>query len=1045
MGAIARFGLFELDLTARELRKRGIRLHLPVQSFEILAMLVERPGDVVTREEIRERLWPHGTVVEFDHSVNSAVKRLRDCLGDSGTSPRFIETLPRRGYRLVIPVETAGIPQSAPHFRILGELGRGGMGVVYKAEDQVLGRTVALKFLPDELARHPPSLERFRLEARTLAALNHPGICALFGIEEHEGRLCLIMEYLDGQPLGRLIETGPLGLKRALEIAIHASEAVAAAHSVGIVHHDITPANIFVSAEAQVKILDFGLAEMARREPAEDDASARTPAANPGVHPRDPAAIDGTTAYLSPEQVEGKSVDARADVYALGVVLYEMLCGKSPFGAGSNGSTPMAILKEEPLAPRRLRPDIPANVEQVLLCCLEKRPEDRYSSAGELCDQLKSTLASIGSSKDSGLRLGDTGDACIEIGESAAREAMPTEAALAPRHFSVVWLAAYVTLAVLAGVFIGMVLTRYLQPASPVVTSTIKVEPGHWLDGFRQLGRPSRHALAISRDGTFIVYSAIEEDPDPQAKPQLYLRRMDQPTATPIRGTEGGIHPFLSPDNRWVGFWAGNKLMKVPVEGGAPNKLCDTTQWLFGASWGPNNSIVFTGGRSAGLSMVSADGGAPEPLTSPDPNREYCHSLPSWLPNEKAVLFTVMRQGWDYRPWVAVLRLDTRERHVLLQDAADARYVPTGHLVFLQHGTLMAVRFDPASLEVIGQPQPLRENVMQACSSGSSQNNTGAGQFAISDTGALIYAAGSIVSPHQNSLVWVDRKGTEEPVTDKKCAFFAPRLSPDGQRIAYGSEGWEDGVWVYDLNRGTNSMLTGKGKVWYPIWTPDGKWLLFDWIKSTVPNLFRQPYDASAPMEQLTMSANTQYPGSWSSDGNTVALVEEVHLATRGDVAMLDLRSGRVTKFLNSPANERFPEFSPVGPWLAYTSDESGSNEVYVRPFPGPDMRIPISGGGGVQPLWAKDGKQLFYRWGDQVWAVDIRTDGGFTAGKPRMLFDKAGYSLGGPVRSYDLSLDGKRFLMVKLEQRKPEPVTEMILVQNWFEELKRLAPTGKN
>jgi eukaryotic-like serine/threonine-protein kinase len=295
----------------------------------------------------------------------------------------------------VAPVETAVASLSSPHFRILGELGHSGMGVVYRAEDLILGRTVALKFLPEELSRHLPSLERFRREARTLAALNHPGICALHGIEEHEGRLCLVTEYLEGQPLSRLIESGPFELKRALEIAAHAAEALAAAHSVGIVHHDITPANIFVTGGKQVKILDFGLAEAARRQAPEDDASARKPAAvAPKDGLRDPAAVEGTTAYVSPEQVQGVATDARADVYSLGVVLYEMLCGKCPFGADSKLSPLRSIVQDEPPLPRTIRPNIPERVERVVLRCLEKRPEARYSSAGELDDQLKICLAS---------------------------------------------------------------------------------------------------------------------------------------------------------------------------------------------------------------------------------------------------------------------------------------------------------------------------------------------------------------------------------------------------------------------------------------------------------------------------------------------------------------------------------------------------------------------------------------------------------------------------------------------------------------------------
>jgi WD40 repeat protein len=372
----------------------------------------------------------------------------------------------------------------------------------------------------------------------------------------------------------------------------------------------------------------------------------------------------------------------------------------------------------------------------------------------------------------------------------------------------------------LAGILIDRVLIKHPQPPSypRVVTPTIKVEPGHLLDGqSMKTWRPSRTAMAISGDGRFIVYSAIEENPGPQTKPQPYLRRMDQSAGKPITGTEGGINPFLSPDNRWVGFWADQKLMKVPVEGGVPIALFDTSLLLFGANWGLDNSIVFTDGKGPGLLRVWSEGGRPETLTKPDPKREeYSHRLPSWLPNGKALQFP----------------------------------------------------------------------------------------------------------------------------------FFAPRLSPDGQRIAYGSTGREYGIWVYDLSRGTNSRLTGEGKVWYSIWTPDGKRLLFDWIKSLVPNLLWQPYDGSSPMKPLTTSAYVQYPGSRSSDGKTVALVE-THPDTADDIAMLDVRSRRVTPFLNSPFNEWYPEFSPDGRWIAYTSDETKRVEVYVRPYPGPGMKQQVSSEGG--------------------------------------------------------------------------------------------------
>jgi serine/threonine-protein kinase len=423
--------------------------------------------------------------------------------------------------------------------------------------------------------------------------------------------------------------------------------------------------------------------------------------------------------------------------------------------------------------------------------------------------------------------------------------------------------------------------------------------------------------------------------------------------------------------------------------------LCDAA-FLYGANWGPDNSIVFSDEADAGLSRVSAEGGKPETLTKPDRKREeWSHRLPSWLPNGKAVLFTVTKYWLDLKPRLALLRLDTGEWRVLFEDAADARYIPTGHLVFLRQGTLMAVRFDPAKLEAIGQPVELLENVMQALRL-TAVNHTGAGQLGISDTGSLIYAPGGVPPLPSNSLVWVDQRGIEQPAAALQFPFGAPRLSPDGQRVAYTAESQ---VYVYDLGRGTNSRLTDDGRAVRTIWTPDGKRLLFSWGRSTANNLFWQPYDGSSPMERLTTSEYGQQPGSWSLDGKTLAF-EDVHPDTGDDIALLDVRSGRVTRFLNSKYAEWYPEFSPDGRWMAYTSDESNRHEVYIRPFPGPGMKQQVSGEGGSEPLWARNGKQLFYRRQDQVWVVDVRIDGGLTTGKPRFLFEKLGYNRSYPIRA---------------------------------------------
>ena len=647
--------------------------------------------------------------------------------------------------------------------------------------------------------------------------------------------------------------------------------------------------------------------------------------------------------------------------------------------------------------------------------------------------------------KDTRQRLHDIADARLEI---EAAPIPPSTVVSGIRRYSLLGIAACIVALFVVVALLERWPIRSPQPTPvpTVVKAVIKLQPGQWLGGVLHStidDRPTRIAMALSSDGRFIVYSAIEENPGPQARPQLYLRRFDQLEAKPIPGTEGAIHPFLSPDDRWVGFWENGFLNKKLIEGDSPaTQICSAGN-IIGASW-HDSGIVFAG-AGIGLSRILPDGGKPESLTTPDPKREESsHRLPRWLPDGRAVLFTVMRHGFDTQPWIAVLRLDSREWHPLLQNAADAKYVPTGHLVFLRQGTLMAVAFDLNKLQTIGQPFAVVKDVVQALEGITGNTNSGAGQWDISKEGSLVYAAGAPVPPRQNSLLWVDQQGNEKPVAPFKFPFFAPRLSPDGKRIAYATIGRDCQIWVYDLSAETNTRLTTEGRAMWPIWSPDGKRLVFSWHKSLERKLYVQAFDGSSPMERMTTREVSQTPGSWSRDGEHLAFLE-AHPGTGYDIMVLESRTKRVSSFLNSKYRESYPELSPDGRWIAYCSDESKKIEVYVRPFPGPGGKWQISTNGGNHPLWSRNGRQLFYLSGDQVWVVDIQTESGISTSNRRMLFEKPGYNWGAPIRAYDLSLDGQRFLMVKLEQSKPSPITEMILVQNWFEELKRLVPTGKN
>ena len=724
--------------------------------------------------------------------------------------------------------------------------------------------------------------------------------------------------------------------------------------------------------------------------------------------------ILGTLQYMAPEQVEAKEVDARTDIFAFGAVVYEMATGKKAFEGKSSASVMAKIMEAEPPSMASLQPMTPAALDRVVNRCMAKDPDERWQSANDLAIELK------------------------WIAEGGSQTAVPGPAtrgirALGPRGL-VLGVGALLLVAVVTGFAIWNL--KPLPPVSrPVSRFTITLPPG------QQLVVERGPAVAISPDGTHLAYVAQEGQTQ-----RVYLRAMDSLEARPVSGSDGatgGINyaePFFSPDSQWIGFFAGGKLKKVSVGGGAAQTICDVLV-SDGASWGSQGTIALAPGQVPFLEQVSDAGGSPQPLTSMGKG-ELGHGWPDFLPGGKAVLFAVTTgaggsNGQNTAGPIAVQSLGTAEHRNLIQGGMYPHYASSGHLVYMQAGTLMAVPFDLQRLAVSGSGIPVVEGILQYAGNGDAQ-------YSFSSTGSLVYVPGTAQSA-QLKLIWVNRNGVEQPLAAPAHSYLQPRISPDGQRIATGIGEQERQVWVYDLARGTLTRSTFQGSNnLVPFWTPDGKRFAFTSNKEGQRNLFWQLADGSGGLERLTTSESVQIPGSWSPDGQVLAF-SEVNATTGYDIWTLRLSDRKVQPFLQTQFNEAAPQFSPDGHWLAYTSDESGRKEIYVQPYPGPGGKWQISTEGGVEPLWNRNGRELFYRSDKKMMAVEIATKPGFSAGTPKMLFEGQYVSL--PTIStpnYDVSPDGQRFLMLKpVEQAQTAP-TQINVVLNWFEELKQKVPTGK-
>jgi len=911
-------------------------------------------------------------------------------------------------------------------YEILTPLGAGGMGEVYRARDTRLDRAVAIKVLPAHLAADSHFRERFDREARAIAALSHPHIRALYDIGHENGVDFLVLELLQGESLADRIAKGALHLDQVLRYAIEIADALDKAHRAGIVHRDLKPGNVMVTGGG-AKLLDFGLAR-AGAAAAGDPCGATGPTEAPltGV-----GTILGTLHYMAPEQLEGKDADARTDIFAFGAVVYEMATGQKAFGGQNQASVIAAILDHDPPPIAATQPAAPPALDHIVKVCLAKQRDDRWQNAGDIVREL--TWVASGSGLTSG----------VQPVTARSRIRLPSPAALA----------AAVVLGMLAAITVMAPMTFRSAP-SVEIRSLIDVAPADRLQGsdadmVDPDGRPSRSAFALAPDGRSMVFGAVRGN-----RQQLYLRHLDQIDATPIANTDDAQNPFFSPDGRWVGYWSGGELKKVPLGGGPPVTLCKFPEPPYGASWGSDDRIVL-GRLRGGLWQVAAAGSMPEPLTTLDKTQgEVSHRLPHVMPGAEAVVFTVTRNRFP--KWnetrIAVHSRRTGANKLVVEGGADARYVSSGHLVYVREGTIMAMPFDPGRQEATGGAVGLSD-VMQAAYNPASRSDSGAAQLSISDTGALAYLPGGVVPDVERSLVWVDRTGHVDPLPIPSRPYAQPRLSPDGRRFVVFTQQANEDLWMFDFERRTLARLTSEGRNATPVWTPDGEKIVYRAAIAGPDNLFWLSSDGSGAPERLMASELNVVPAAWVPDGTALAFyaLREDFGSVEPSIWLLPLDGDRRPKPLfGTRFYEAGVDFSPDGRLVAYSSDESGRPEVYVRPYPGPGPRRQVSNEGGQSPVWSRDGHELFFErptrsalFGSQeltMMTVPVETQPALRFGTAKLLFAGT-YVLTSPARSYDVSPDGRRFLMVQQKDMVPAAVRHIVLVQQWIEELRRRVP----
>ena len=886
-------------------------------------------------------------------------------------------------------------------YEILSPLGAGGMGKVYRARDARLGRDVAVKVLPDEVANDPGALARFEREARAVAALSHPNILALHDVGEASGVRYLVTELLQGETLRAALRDGALPVKRALETAEQVARGLAAAHEKGIVHRDLKPENVFVARDGHVKILDFGLARRHDLLPDANDTLAPTAPVETA-----PGAVVGTIAYMSPEQARGETAGFASDQFSLGVVLYEMLSGRRPFRGASGAETFSAILRDEPEPLETLAPSVPAPVRWIVGRCLQKEPAERYGSTRDLARDLATWR----------LHLPEA--------SSSAGSAVPI--ATRPRARARIALAALVASALALAVVFAFLFVRERQRPRPTAGRfEVRLPEGHFLD-------PSRNAVALSPDGTLLVFSAWawKRPYEEQDERRLFLRRLDSLEVRPIPGSESGVQPVFSPDGRHLAFVTSSEgkpfLRRVPVAGGPVQTIC-ACDASFGAAWSPDGSILFASGTGP-LQRVAASGGTPEPVTTLDAAaQEVSHRLPHLLPDGRTVLYTSLRWTTVDMTWakarIYASRLGERDRTLLVEGGSDGRWAPPGVLLFAREGKLFAAPLGSGARGLTGKPAPVLDGIRHVIWWGADWFNTGAAQVDAASDGLLAWFPGSVTPPYVRSLAWVDASGKEVPLEGGPTTgpVLGGRISPDGQRVllTYNYPGMQ--AEVVDLVRRARRRVTfGANPIW-AIWGPGPDRITFTSDHEGPVALYTRRLEAGPeeiePLWKPSESAELCL-GSWSRDGKVLAFNR---CPRTGSCAIWLLEPGKEPRpFGASTFQERWPDVSPDGQWLLYTSDAPGHPEVFARPLSGQGDTLQVSAGEGQEPHWSRDGASVYYRRPVEGKAGHValfrvrvtKVAGSLAFAVPERLFAGA-HSRIGPGHSWDVGPDGS-FLMVK-------------------------------